>query len=455
MNKNIARARAFALALLLAATLAIAQSATDPSGDWRGTLDAGATRLRIALHLGVESTFDSPDQGAHGLPAQFSVADGKVTVQLRGAGEFVGTLSADGNVLEGTYRQGGASFPLKFERGTFTQVHRPQTPQPPFPYKVEEVEFGNPAEPGLRLAATLTTPQGPGPFPAVVLITGSGAQDRDETLYSHKPFAVLADALTRRGIAVLRVDDRGVGRSTAGFPDPTTESFAGDAGAAVAMLRLRQEIDASRIGLLGHSEGGIIAPLVATRDGAIAFVVLWAAPAVNGKEVLIDQVSAQAALRGASAAQVQQRARLQREILDAVVAADPDATRARVDAVLARNGAPPLPAAAVSQLNSAWYQQFLARDPALALRTLQMPVLALLGGKDLQVSVQLNEAPLRAALAGNPGAIVEVLPGLNHLFQTAPTGNPAEYSQIEETIAPAALQRMVDWIAATTGASAP
>lgn len=444
------------LALLLAGTPgAVAQSGADPAGDWRGILNAGAVQLRIALHLGSESTFDSPDQGVSGSPAQFGVVEGRVTVTLRGAGQFEGRLSADGTVLEGTYRQGGASFPLRFERGTFAPVNRPQTPKPPFPYNVEEVEYGNAAQPGLRLAGTLTTPRGAGPFPAVLLITGSGAQDRDETLYHHKPFAVLADALTRRGIAVLRVDDRGVGRSGAGPPDATTTDFAGDAAAGLVWLRQRRDIDAARIGLLGHSEGAIVAALVASGDPRVAFVVLWAGSGVDGKEIIVDQVRGLAMAQGLPEIVARANANVQRELLDALLGtADGAAAKSAMNAVLAKYRAPPVDDATVALMDSKWYRGFLKLDPAPALRAIQVPVLALLGGKDTQVSAQLNEAPLRAVLAGNARATVEVLPGLNHLFQAASTGAPAEYGQIEQTIDPAALDRMVGWIAGTTEAAA-
>jgi uncharacterized protein len=455
MQRRIILTCAFVMAW--AANVAVAQVRdTDLHGDWRGTLDVGAISLRLVLHLGARSTFDSPDQNAMGLPAQWSVADGKVAVQFSGAGQFEGRLSADGKVLEGIYRQGAASFPLKLARGGSTAVKRPQTPQPPFPYKVEEVSYANAAEPAVRLAATLTTPRSSGPFPAVLLITGSGLQDRDETLFEHQPFAVLADALTRRGIAVLRVDDRGIGGSSAGPASATTASFATDVAAGVAWLRQRKDIDAKRIGLLGHSEGGLIAPLVASGDPGIAFVVMWAGPAVSGKELLIDQVRALAAASGAGAAQAARSGDVQREVLNALLGASGfAASKTAMNAVLARHGAPPASDATVTRMDSAWYRYFLTLDAAPALRAVKVPVLALLGGKDQQVSVALNEAPLRAALAGNPRASVEVLPGLNHLFQAATTGAPSEYSQIEETINPAALDRMVGWmVQVTAGATA-
>lgn len=455
---------AIALLLILAADATPAQTpapaptasaiapADDPAGDWRATVRVSGTALRLVLHLGARATYDSPDQGALGLPAAMTVENGRVTVLLRGAGQFEGALSADGTTLSGTLTQGGAAIPVTFERGVFAPARRPQTPRPPFPYTAHEVAYDNPNQPGVRLAGTLTTPPGAGPFPAVLLITGSGTQDRDETLFEHKPFLVLADALTRRGVAVLRVDDRGIGGSRGGLPGATTADFASDVEAGVAWLRTRPEIDPRRIGLLGHSEGGLIAPMVASRDPAIAFILLWAGPGVPGKEVIVDQARTLAMASGASPEQAQQSADLQRKLLDALLAApDRDAAKASMNAALAGSGTPPVTDATVAFMGAPWYRYFMTLDPAVALRAVHVPVLALLGGKDLQVTPAVNEAALRAALAGNPHASVEVLPGLNHLFQPARTGAPAEYAAIERTIAPAALERMVDWIALTAG----
>lgn len=447
------------LGLLVAAlsTTGMAQSPTpDPAGDWRGTLAVGAVTLRIALHIGPTSTFDSPDQGVLGLPAQVTIENGRVTATVTGAGVFEGVLSADGQTLDGVLKQGPTSLPLHLERGVFSAANRPQTPRPPYPYDVEQVTYENSKANGVRLAGTLTTPRIDGPFPAVLLITGSGAQDRDETLFEHKPFLVLADALTRHGIAVLRVDDRGVGGSSPGPSDATTADFATDAEAGLAWLRSRDDIDTGRIGLLGHSEGGLIAPLVASRDPGVSFVVLWAGPGVSGKDTIVGQVRALALASGASADEAGKAAATQAAILDAVLAAsDAARLRAALDELTASGRAPAIPDAALAQLNSPWYRYFLAYDPGPALRAARMPVLALLGGKDTQVPVAENEPALRDALAGNNQACVEVLPGLNHLFQAAPTGAVSEYGLIEETVAPAALNRIVDWIAAQTDRQAP
>ncbi|MDR0787248.1 MAG: alpha/beta fold hydrolase [Gemmatimonadota bacterium] len=431
---------------------AAAQSASEVYGDWYGALNTGAVSIRLGFHLGETSTFDDLDRGVRGLPATVAREGSLVRIGITGIAAFEGELSEDGLRLTGTFRQGLASLPLVLERGEEAVLRRPQTPVPPFPYRVEEVEYDNPLAPGVHLAGTLTLPPATSRVPAVLLITGSGRQDRDETMFEHKPFLVLADALTRRGVAVLRVDDRGVGGSTgAGLTDASAD-FAGDVAAGVAWLRSRPEIDPDRIGLIGHSEGGLIAPMVAVADPRIAFLVLWAGPAVSGLETVVDQVRLLNLAAGAPPAIAEANAGLQRRVLEAVISGtDTEATRAAVNRVMAEAGAPPVNGAVFQQLTSAWYRAFLTVDPLVNLRQLHVPVLALFGSRDAQVGSELNAPIMREGLVANPGAVVEVLPGLNHLFQTAVTGSVDEYVQIEETIAPSALDRMVDWVVQAAG----
>jgi pimeloyl-ACP methyl ester carboxylesterase len=440
------------LALFAGAPLgAIAQTPSDSAGDWRGTLSAGAVKIRVALHLGAASSFDSPDQGALGLPARMTSEGRRVTVTVEKVGVFDGELSEDGSQLVGALVQGPTRTPLTLERGVFAAANRPQTPTGPFPYESKEARYDNPQRPGVHLAGTLTVPAGPGPFPTVLLITGSGAQDRDETLFEHKPFLVLADHLTRQGVAVLRVDDRGVGGSTGASANDTTADFATDVEAGIAWLKTRSEIDSTRIGLLGHSEGGAIAPLVASRDPSIAFVVLWAGPGVSGADIIVEQVRAISVASGAPAAEADRSAHVQRAVMDAVLKApDAEAVRAAVIQVLADHGAPTPGETSLRQLASPWYRHFIAFDPAPVLRAVKAPVLALLGGKDVQVTASQNMPALQAALRDNPDAQVIVLPNLNHLFQTAITGSVSEYGKNEETIAPEALRTIGDWIVART-----
>lgn len=370
---------------------------------------------------------------------------------------YAGTLSGDGKVLDGEWHQLGQTAPLRFTRRDAAKppvVRRPQTPIPPYPYREIEAEFDNPAAVGVRLAGTLTLPSGSGRFPAAVLISGSGGQDRDSTLFDHKPFLVLADYLTRRGIAVLRVDDRGVAKSSGSRETATSADYATDVAAAVTWLRTRGEIDPERIGLIGMSEGGLIAPMVAVADPRIAFSVLLAGPAGRGDALWLAQQRAIGLSTGTAAAELDRREPLMRRLLAAMRDA-PDNASAQVQARAVFAAAPagerPPPAAVealVSRLSSDWMRFFLRYDSTAALAKLRSPVLALNGSKDVQVDAATNLAAIRRATSANPDVTVEEMPGLNHLFQTAPTGAVGEYRDIEETIAPAALERIAQWIAA-------
>lgn len=340
-----------------------------------------------------------------------------------------------------------AFTPVRFDGDALTHARRPQTPAAPFPYRSDDIGYTNPQHPGVHLAGTLTKPKGKGPFPAVLLITGSGPQDRDETVFEHKPFLVLADYLTRRGIAVLRVDDRGVGGSSGATRNDTTEDYASDVEAGVAFLRSRADIDPRAIGLLGHSEGALIATLVASRDASIACLVFLAGPGVPGRDLIVEQTRAMKLASGATVDEAAVAARDQRAILDAAMSAsDPQGIRAAVLETVEMRGLPSPQPGALSALTSAWYRFYIAYDPRPALRSIHMPVLALLGSKDVQVTAEQNLSALREALADNPRADVRVLEGLNHGFQTAQAGSPNEYRSIEETIAPVALETIGNWI---------
>lgn len=332
---------------------------------------------------------------------------------------------------------------------------RAQTPKPPFPYHSEDISFTGPS--GAHLAGTLTIPQGKGPFPAILLINGSGPNDRDETILGHKPFLVLADALTRRGVAVLRMDKRGVGASTGASQDLTTVDYTADAKAAVAWLRHRQEVDPARVGLLGHSEGAEIAPMIVAYDPKIAFVVLLAAAGVPGDQLLLAQNHALLQAQGGTAAQLENAAQVNRDIYDIAKSDLPtDKARTQVVARLTKAGAPDnIATALAAQGLSPWARWFLRHDPRPALGQMHCPVLVLEGSKDLQVVADQNVPELRKALAGDPAATVTELPGLNHLFQTAQTGLPKEYGAIDQTIAPSALDLIVGWVAKTAGADHP
>jgi pimeloyl-ACP methyl ester carboxylesterase len=446
-------------------------SRTPPTGTaevYEGKLKAGPIEVRLVFKLfkqkdgSYAGTMDSPDQGAAGLVFDVvSVKDDLVRLEMTKATiVFEGKRGKDGKELDGTFKQAGQSFPLALRRAAKTsELRRPQTPRPPFPYDAVEVAYANkPA--GIKLAGTLTLPRGKGPFPAVLLISGSGPQDRDSTLFGHKPFLVLADYLTRRGIAVLRVDDRGVGGSTGKTMESTSADFAQDVLSGVAFLKTRPEIDAAKIGLIGHSEGGIIAPLVASQSKDIAFIVLLAGTGLPGEDVLYTQGAAIAKTMGADAATLARQKALQQRIFAMVRAEKDTAVLAkRVRAALAEavpkddkektlRDALPAAEGQVKMVTTPWFRHFLDYDPRPALRKVGCPVLALCGSKDVQVDAKINLPVIEAALkeGGNRDVTVQELPNVNHLFQTCKIGAVGEYATIEETVAPAVLEAIARWI---------
>lgn len=430
-------------------------------GEWDGVLDASGVKLRLVFHVktspegGTLASMDSIDQNARALPVQsIRRAGSKVTLALDPAlgAEFDGTLSPNGESIAGTWSQNGRNLPLTLTRRAPGQkepvLFRPQTPTGSVPYRAEDVVYDNSAAPDVRLAGTLTLPEGRGPFPAVLLIAGSGPNDRDEEIFGHKPFLVLADHLTRQGIAVLRYDKRGVGQSSGDYAAATSNDFAADADAGVLYLRKRPEIDPRRIGLVGHSEGGIIAPMVAEKDPAVAFLVLMAAPAVRGDQIIMAQTRALAAAAGAPGSLLTANAAIERQYLDAVMSAkDGESAEHTARQILKKLGMPEAAIAAQAKdAGSDWYRFFLNYDPAPALAYLRQPVLAIIGSKDLQVTPDENLPALKEALKSSRDSEVVELPGLNHLFQTAKTGALSEYGEIEETISPRALDLITRWI---------
>ena len=447
------------LPILLSAAVALAAQTPRFEGNWLGTLNAGPAKLRLALHLvpspaGLAATLDSLDQNAMGLAATAAVTGRAVTVEIAVVrASFEGTLSEDGRQISGTFRQGGAEFPLTFDKvDKVPELRRPQDPVKPYPYDEEEVSY---AGRGVKLAGTLTLPRGKPPYPAVLLLTGSGAQDRNEALMGHRPFLVLADALTRRGIAVLRMDDRGVGGSTGSVMESTEDDFAADALAGVAYLKTRPQVDAARIGLVGHSEGGLVAALAAWRSRDVAFIVMMAGPGIPGDQIMLRQVETAVKGAGLSSERVHDSVAMQRKIMEIVLhekdnAAAVEKMRQALSKVLE---VMPEPARAAKErelgvITSPWYRSFIAADPRAALARVHVPVLALNGELDTQVGADENLASIAQALkaAGNRDATTLKLPGLNHLFQKAATGAITEYRDIEETINPEALRIVGDWI---------
>lgn len=441
-------------------------------GYWRGQLQmpSGSMNLTIGLNVTrgddgkLSATLDSPDQGALDIPVATITLTGQMLRAdvTRIGGVYEATLQADKDVLVGEWRQGGATLPLTLERRDpkerTTVKPKPQEPTKPYPYAEEAVKYQN-AKAGVTLGGTLTLPKASQRVPAVLLLSGSGPQDRDESLMGHRPFLVLADHLTRQGIAVLRVDDRGVGDSTGRYNTSTLFDLADDAVAGVEFLAAHKAIDPERIGIIGHSEGGAVGPLAATKSARIHFLVLMAGPGMIGEDILYAQGAALLQARGTpSAALANQRTFQERTF--AVLKQEPDAAAAaeKLRAVIRElyPGAPDAQRttleASIETMNQPWFRAFLTYDPRPTLRKVTCPVLALLAEKDLQVPARENAAGIEEALkaGGNKDFSVKVLPGLNHLFQTATTGLPMEYARIDETIAPAALQAITDWIRAHT-----
>jgi uncharacterized protein len=459
----------------VAASLAAEESkAPDIAGTWAGTLDLGAAKLRLVVEFakkeggGYTGKMDSPDQGAFGLEID-EVTQDKSTVKFtmkKIGGSYSGDVSTDGKEIKGTWKQGPLSLPLVLKPSErASPPKRPQEPKPPFPYKEEEVTYQN-KEGGITIAGTLTLPKQGGPFPAVLLITGSGPQDRNEELLGHKPFLVLADYLTRRGIAVLRVDDRGVGGTTGTPGESTIEDHVGDALAGVAYLKSRKDIDVKKIGLIGHSEGGLVAPAAAVRSSDVAFIALLAGTGVVGEQILYRQGELIALASGASAEAAAKNNAVQKRLFSVLIAEKDNAVAAeKIDAIIkeeteklteeqrkALEGLEDVGKAQLKMLYTPWFRHFLTYDPAPALKKVKCPVLAINGEKDLQVDPKQNLPSIEAALkaGGNTDFTLKELPGLNHLFQACKTGALSEYSQIEETFSEAALAVVGDWLAKHT-----
>jgi uncharacterized protein len=434
-------------------------------GIWQGVLASGAFRQRLAFIINRDSvgaphgTMRILDQGGVELPAVV-VAHGD-TLSFTIAAQHIsysGVVTTAGDSIRGTFMQGSNSIPLTFGRSTekSVSVGRPQDPKPPFPYNTKEVTV--PSDAGIRLAGTIIIPDGPGPFPAVVFVTGSGPQDRDEALLGHRPFLVIADYLARHGIASLRYDDRGFAKSTGTFETATSADFAVDAEAALHFLQRVPGIARDRVGIVGHSEGGLIGPMVAARTRDVAFLVLMAGPGMPGDSLSLLQLR-RLASSSTSSAQVDAQVENNRRLFHAVAGARDSADAvARVLAVK-QEIIVALPedqrAAAASRFDQAmpklvnpWMRYFLRYDSRTALRNVHVPVLALGGTLDMQVPARENLSGIDAALraAGNTDYRIVELPNLNHLFQTATNGSPAEYATIDETIAPQVLELIASWI---------
>ncbi|MBC6610134.1 alpha/beta hydrolase [Hymenobacter sp. BT507] len=472
------------LVALLGASTAFGQRPTaNLSGQWSGNLriPTGAT-LQLQLNVQDQSgrrtaTLDIPTQNARNIAVDRVETKGDsllLTVSAIRA-RFAGQVASDGSTLRGFWRQNNAKLPLTFQHTSTTaaataaapaarrsgKAGRPQEPQAPFSYQAEEVRFTNKSA-GVTLAGTLTLPPGKGPFPAAVLLTGSGPQDRDEAVFGHKPFLVLADYLTQQGIAVLRFDDRGVGKSTGNAATATLTDYTQDAEAAMAFLRSRPDINAKKVGLIGHSEGGTAGVRTATQAQPPAFLVLLGMAGVPGSETVVQQALANARLKTKDPkilAGVEQRQRALIAISQRV--ADAQQAQQQMIAVLMPDIS--LPAEQMNQLRAAAagqaaamttpaFRALLGDNPGQTLRNVKCPVLALGGAKDMQVISSTNLPAIEKTLksSGNRDVTTRELPGLNHMFQTASTGAIDEYSRIEETFSPTAMQAISSWILSRT-----
>jgi pimeloyl-ACP methyl ester carboxylesterase len=440
-------------------------------GIWEGVLKPPGIELRIVVKISkgedgqLEATMDSPDQGAKDIGIDtIALEKNQLKFEVKIVnGHYEGTVNADFSEIDGKWTQGGISLPLLLKPVDKEpeELKRPQEPQKPYPYEEEEVTYEN-KQAGIKLAGTLTYPSDGGPFPAVVLITGSGAQDRNETVMGHRPFLVISDYLTRRGIAVLRVDDRGVGGSTGNVIEATSLDFAGDVLTGVEFLKKHGKVNPKKIGLIGHSEGGVIAPMVAAQSGDVSFIVLLAGTGLTGEDILYLQGALISRANGVSEEKIKKQQEQQGRVFAII---KEGGTKDQIEAKLRKYYAEEIAKlseeekkqeelsevqmqAQLKQVLSPWFRYFLSYDPKVTLEKVTCPVLALVGEKDLQVPPKQNLQAIEDALkkGGNQNFTVKELPGLNHLFQRAKTGSPGEYTKIEETFSEDALKIIGDWI---------
>ncbi len=466
------------LSLFLLVNSSYAQQASSASkrlqGSWLGKVDLNSRLLRVVFNFRPSGdtllvTLDSPDQATKDLPVKraWMIGDSVFIDAAFVHGQYSGLMLKGDTAMEGLWTQGSFSTELAFKKlaGAFL-LRRPQEPRGPFPYKSEDLVFTN-KQAGVELAGTLTIPEGQGPFPAVILVTGSGPQNRNEELFNHKPFWVIADFLTRNGIAVLRYDDRGTYKSKGNFKTATTFDFADDAEAGFNYLLSRSEIDHDKVGIAGHSEGGMIAPVIAARNNKVRFIILLAGPGLPGRMVITRQSSLISRSFGMSEGKIDTANAINDKIYD-IVEAEPDSLIAaqKIRQVLIESVVQASDLTkedkdkaiknidqTIRVVDRKWFRTFLMFDPAIYLSKVQCPVLAIAGSLDIQVSPDENLNAILDVMekTGNKFYQIKKLPELNHLFQHAKTGLPAEYNHIEETFAPEALQIILDWLKRITG----
>lgn len=427
----------------------------DISGKWNGILKIQGTQLRIVFNIqktdtGYVSTMDSPDQGAMGIPvAKTAYYNSILKIEMPDLGiKYQGSITAVGE-FDGVFEQAGLSIPLKLSTENIEKekVVRPQEPKKPYPYYCEEVKFKNKKD-RIELAGTLTMPKKTGKFPAVVLISGSGPQNRDEELLDHKPFLILSDYLTKKGIAVLRFDDRGTAQSTGDFYSATTFDFVTDVEAAIQYLKNRKEIDKNKIGLIGHSEGGLIAPIVASKNKSVNFIVLMAGSMLRGDKQLLLQNNKILQALGISPEKIKEEQNLFKEAYKIILNEKLNDTELKESLTnwfklkYPENYVKDL----VDKFTNPWMVNFIRLDPKIYLQKVRCPILAINGSKDLQVPAKENLQVIKSVFGENKNITIKELENLNHLFQECNTGLPNEYAIIQQTISPKALEEIAEWV---------
>jgi uncharacterized protein len=458
------------LSVVLLSTVRLLSAQSSFVGTWEGKLNAGM-ELRLVFHVSKDNgeftgSMDCPDQGLKGVRAsKLMLTSDSIYFEIdQFKAVYKGRLDND-SIIAGAFHQGIAR-PLKIKKVTkIAEIKRYQTPSPPFPYKVEELSYTN-HDKSISYGATITLPGGPGPFPAVLLLTGSGQQNRDEEIAGHKPFAVIADHLTRQGFIVLRVDDRGMGKTTGEFRQATSKDFADDAIVSLNYLRGRKEVDQKRIGLIGHSEGGMLAQMIAAERNDINFIVLLAAPGVPNKKLLFDQNEAilkktqlpenyiaaylklyQSILETSSSP----AANLNEDVtsrVDSWISQTPDIIVRATTGITTEKSKVEFVNAFAAQIGNPWFNYFLNYDPQPVLKKIKSKVLALNGSEDVQVLADSNLSGIEVALtaAGGKNHTVKKLDGMNHLFQECKTCGLDEYPKLEQTISPIVLETISDWL---------
>ena len=434
-------------------------------GSWKGVLKVQTQELPIVFNITendgiLSSTMDSPSQGAVGIATDSTFfVDNMLTISMTKFGiKYEGTF--DGTSIIGTFTQGGNPLSLDLTPGKYEVEVKFQEPKEPYPYLSEEVIFINEKAENIKLSGTLTIPTNVENPPVAILITGSGAQNRNQELLGHKPFLVISDHLTRKGIAVLRYDDRGTAQSGGDYSSGTTFDFASDVEAALDYLKTRNDvIDINKIGLIGHSEGGLIAPIVASKNKEIAFCILLAGPGISGKQILMTQTRKAMELGGVSEEDIKINEQYSSEIYEICADYEGEKSKNEIMAIFMemKNSSSEILRTQLTDeviqqqiqlITSPWMLAFIQIEPEVYLSKVNCPVLALNGEKDFQVVPGVNLEGIKKALESNNNKDITIdeVKDLNHLFQTSETGSFTEYASNEETFSPIALEIITNWI---------